>query len=91
MSRWLLCVHVWLGNVCQRGVSVGLKNIAEETTIEEGCQRMLSKEKPRVLEAEAARLVAKFGSETIRLIAWGQLVSVNLDFESDSDDEDSLY
>jgi hypothetical protein len=45
----------------------------------------------RVLEAEAARLVAKFGSETIRLIAWGQLVSVNLDFESDSDDEDSLY
>ena len=52
---------------------------------------MPSKKKPRVLEPEAARLVAKFGSETIRLIAGGQLVSVNLDFESDSDDEDSLY
>jgi len=68
--------------------------VEEESTIEEGGERVTSKKKPRALNEEAARLVAEFGRETIRLTGGGRLVSVHPDFEADvvdSDDEDSLY
>ena len=87
---WETCV--WEAFRC-----LGLKNIAEEITMHRRRlpKKNALKEKPRLLEA-LAEAASEVGRSSIwwwnnTIVSRGQLVNVNLDFESDSDDEDSSY